>query len=279
MVRLSLLCFFLWAGATPAQVIMREAKPAQPQVQRPWNTEVTDYFRILHHQDDEYGKIVGKYAEIKRKELIKKWFKDEPLWRTKCDIYLYQDGHEMAFYAQNMQSWMIAQCVIDYQNNSARALRIDMRIDHVGCWENVLVHEMMHALLGASMGRSPPRWADEGAAGQPEARLTNWGKAMMGKKGFSTKTLMELMDYPVGKDHLDTTSQVQTFYGQSILLVKRMVALKGEKEFVAFLHSASKVGNETALNKHYGMTYKDLDVEWCKEVPVVLAVTSASEKK
>jgi hypothetical protein len=269
MLRSALFVCLLWAGAAPAQ-FSSTTRPHQQVIQRPWTTETTGYFRIFHHQDVEYGKIVGKYAEQKREELVKRWFGTQPVWRTKCDIYLYDNGHEMAFYTKDMSPWMTAQCHVEYRSGHAHACRIDMRIDRDGCWDDVLVHELMHALLGAELGRSPPRWADEGVAGQGETRLSSWNREMAGRSGFSTKTLMELSDYPKGKDGLDTTNKVQTFYGQSILLTKRMVAMKGEKEFVAFLRTVQKEGPEKALSKHYGMAYKDLDMEWSKEVPVLL---------
>jgi hypothetical protein len=219
-----------------------------------WNVSTTKHFRVFHLQNFEYGQRVADFLEEKRADFINLWFGELPAWRNKCDVYLYQSHNQMVK-DTGARSWMVGNCAVTYENSQVTTIRINARIDVHGCWDNILTHELMHALLGTYLGRQPPRWIDEGLACQVETGewlRQRWAYGTI-KDRYLLKSIIGMTDYP---------DKTPTYYGQSVVLVKHLISLQGEREFLKFVASVSRNGTEAALLKHYNATYDLLEQNW-----------------
>ncbi len=231
------------------------------QAQQPtWKSIETDNFRIFHQQTEEYAKKVGLLAEESYTDIGKRWFGKPPAWRTKCDLYLYNNGEHLK--QAGIQHWMTGNTQTQYDDGKAITIRINIRIDVAPVYTCILPHEITHALLAGHFGKAVPRWLDEGMSGQAESdeqqKIFWTTAASSNRSGFSVKTLMTLTDYP--------SRDVDMFYAQSIILVRYLVKQKGDKALVAFVEDALKDGHEKALKKHYKLDFETLEKDWM-EVP------------
>lgn len=242
-----------------AAAVVALTSPVQAQ-QPVWKTLDTDHFKIYHQQSEDYAKKVGALAEESYTDIGKKWFGKPPVWRTKCDLYLYNNGEHLK--QAGIQHWMTGNTQTQFDDGQAITIRINIRIDVAPVYTCILPHEITHALLAGHFGRAVPRWLDEGMSGQAESEEQQkvfWNTAASTNRSrFGVKTLMTLTDYP--------SRDVDMFYAQSIILVRHLVKLKGEKTLVTFTEDALKDGHAAALKKHYNLDFESLEKSWM-EVP------------
>lgn len=243
--------------ATAAVVALISPIQAQQPV---WKTYETDHFKIYHQQTDDYAKKVGALAEESYTDIGTKWFGKPPVWRTKCDLYLYNNSEHLR--QSGAQHWMTGCTNAHYDDGKLISVRISVRIDVAPVYTCILPHEITHALLAGHFGKAVPRWLDEGMSGQAESedqQKVFWNTAASANRSrFAVKSLMTLGDYP--------QRDVDMFYAQSIILVRHLVKLKGDKALVAFVEDALKDGHEKALQKHYKLDFETLEKTWM-EVP------------
>ncbi len=143
---------------------------------------------------------------------------------------------------------------------------MDMRLDAPDILEAVLPHETTHVVLGGMFGYTlPPRWADEGIAilSEPRAKLEQhrrtFYKCHRNGKLFGLKELMELKDYPDGP-------KLDAFWGQSVALCEFLTAQRDAKTLAAFVKDGMRHGYETALQRHYNLTFTQLEERWTQQV-------------
>ena len=143
---------------------------------------------------------------------------------------------------------------------------MDLRHDIAGMMEAVLPHEATHVVLaGMFDANHVPRWADEGIAvlSEPNEKIEqhrrNLHKHHKEDQLFGLKELMELKDYPHPR-------RIAAFYAQSVVLVEYLTQKNGPKVFTDFVRDGIRHGYETSLQRHYGMTFGQLEQAWDKQV-------------
>jgi hypothetical protein len=57
-------------------------------------------------------------------------------------------------------------------------------------------------------------------------------------------------------------SAIPVFYAQSVSLVDFLFHEKGAKCFIAFVRDGERMGYKTALRRHYGWSFAELDRQW-----------------
>ena len=154
------------------------------------------------------------------------------------------------------------------EGNSGRiiARRMDMRQDATGMVDAVLPHETTHVVLAGMFGIvEVPRWCDEGIAvlSEPDEKIAahrrNLGKHHQEGQLFGLKELMELKDYPAPR-------RIGAFYAQSVVLTEFLTRQKGPRVLTDFVKDGIRQGYDASLQKHYGMTFTQLEQLWQQEV-------------
>ncbi len=220
-----------------------------------WQSHSSDHFRIFYKQDKRQALKAAIVAEKSRLDISKKWFGSPPEWRNKCDIYLTESVLHMT---ESGNDQALGHTNLTFENGETIRIIIFVRVDLDIVWNDILPHEISHAIIGSHFNREMPRWIDEGMAGQAESSYqlkVAYRKAFRSERRFNLETLMNIHGYPDG-------AYIDLYYGQSITLVRYLVRLKGEKTFVAFIHSAHKNGMKDALLKHYNLTFAEAEELW-----------------
>jgi tetratricopeptide (TPR) repeat protein len=232
-----------------------------------WQVAETTHFRIFHRQNSEYAERVAQVAESTRVAMHRKWFDAEAIeWTPICELIVHPNA---AGYTQ----------MTGVPNNSpghsriesdpsgrVTARRLDLRMDIAGMMDAVLPHEATHVVLAGMFDSfHVPRWADEGIAvlSEPDAKIDQHRRNLLKnhKEGhlFGLKELMELKDYPQPR-------RIGAFYAQSVVLVEFLTQKNGPKVFTDFVKDGLRHGYETALQRHYNMTFTQLDQAWQQQV-------------
>jgi hypothetical protein len=143
---------------------------------------------------------------------------------------------------------------------------MDLRLDLAGMAEAVLPHETTHVVLaGMFNANHVPRWADEGIAvlSEPNEKIDLHRRKLIThhQEGtlFGLKELMELADYPQPR-------RIGPFYAQSVCLVEFLSQRKSPKVFTDFVKDGLRHGYETSLQRHYNLSFTQLEQLWQKEV-------------
>src|SRR5262249_61358926 len=110
-----------------------------------------------------------------------------------------------------------------------------------------------------------PRWCDEGIAvlSEPsekiEAHRRNLHNFHKDNQLFGLKELMELKDYPPAR-------RIGAFYAQSVVLTEFLTQQKGPRTLTEFVKDGIRQGYDAALQRHYGMTFTQLEQLWQQQV-------------
>ena len=233
-----------------------------------WAVTESSNFRIFHNQDREYVERVALIAERTRLAMSKKWFgADQAAWTPKCELVL----HASAAYYQRQTgvpstSPGHSRIETDPTNYRIVGRRIDLHTETLGMLEAVLPHEATHVVLAGHFGNHQvPRWADEGIAvlTEPlekiEGHRRNLAKAQKDGMLFSVKDLMDLQNYPDG-------ARMAAFYAESVMLCDFLTTQRGPETMTAFVRDGLDQGYESALRKHYGWTFRELQTNWDRQV-------------
>jgi hypothetical protein len=233
-----------------------------------WMVTETTNFRIFHNQDREYAERVALIAERTRVTMSKKWFgADQTPWTPKCEIVLHANGADYQRQT-GVPSTSPGHSRIETDPTTYRVSgrRIDLHLDTMGMLEAILPHEATHVVLAGNFGtHQVPRWADEGMAvlTEPlekiEQHRRNLAKAQREGLLFGVKELMDLQNYPEG-------SRIAAFYAQSVMLCEFLATQHGAETMTAFLRDGLDQGYESALRKHYGWTFRELQSNWDRQV-------------
>lgn len=233
-----------------------------------WQVVDTAHFRIFHRQDDEFGERVARIAESTRAAMYKKWFNSEGIeWEPKCELVMHPNHDSYMHYNPKAPGVQPGHSTIIVESGRVISRRVDLRLDGKDVLEAVLPHETTHVVLaGMFSGLLPPRWADEGIAimSEPEIKIAHHRRNLHRHHGdgqlFTLKELMELGDYP--KD----SSKINLFYAQSVALCEFLTAERGPKTLADFVKDGMRVGYETALRRHYDMTFTQLEERFTQKM-------------
>jgi hypothetical protein len=235
-----------------------------------WQVAETANFRIFHKQDAAFAEKVAAVAERTRLEMARKWFGSEgPAWQPRCELIVYPSRDEYRHMtAAPFDSPGHAHINSDPGDASRVIARwMHMRLDAAGMLEAVLPHETTHVVLAGRFGPFPvPRWADEGIAvlTEPEAKVQqhrqNLVRCQQDGVFFGLKELMTMEKYPT------EPMRVTAFYAQSVALVELLTRQRGPTVFTSFVRDGLREGYEAALQRHYGMTFAQLQQAWNQHV-------------
>lgn len=251
----------------PPQITASAAKARHwGQNREGWQVVETAHFRIFHRQDGDFGERVAQIAESTRKAMYKKWFDHEGVeWEPICELVMHPDAGS---YTQmtNVPGSSPGHSRIAFESGRVLSRRMDMRMDSDRILDTVLPHETTHVVLAGMFGdKLPPRWADEGIAvltepsDKVEQHRRNLHKHHQDGRLFGLKELMELKDYP-------PSSKISTFYAQSVALCEFLAAERSPKTLTDFVKDGVRHGYETALQRHYNMTFAQLEERWTQKV-------------
>src|SRR5204862_2609529 len=123
----------------------------------------------------------------------------------------------------------------------------------------VLPHEATHVVLAGMFGPFDlPRWADEGIAvlAEPTEKIEQHRRNLLKHHQdgllFGIKDLMRMESYPEPR-------RIGAFYAQSVVLVEFLTQQKGPKVFAEFVKDGLRQGYEASLQRHYSMTFTQLE--------------------
>ena len=193
---------------------------------------------IVQASTPQLAQAVGQAAEKYRHDLAQYWL-DKPLppWPAPCPIRVNAGPH------------LAAQGVTTYNPAPVR----DFQMEVVGTTErildSVLPHEVTHTVLATHFGRPLPRWADEGICttvehdaerSKHEAKLREF---LSSRRGIPMNHLFLMKEYP---------ADVLPMYAQGYSVCQFLIAQKGPREFIDFLHDYMQHPSWTAnVRRHY----------------------------
>ena len=218
------------------------------------------HFRIIHGQNRQVVEKIIREAERIRPAIHRQWFGDVSVeWDGKVLIYLY-DSHKL--YADKTKQWNAlghARTMMLGDQISLRSMHLPWGIPNF--FEDLLPHELTHAVMAVRFKGRTPRWANE-------------GMAMMDETEESQKRMLSRLDEYRQNDDLfalsvlmttDDAEQTNTleYYSQSLSLTRFFVAQSGKQTFTKFIRDSLVIGYERAMKSHYGIqNYADLERRW-----------------
>jgi hypothetical protein len=234
-----------------------------------WCVAETAGFRIYHTQDKASAERIARVAEGTRRDVARKWFaKDMLAWQSKCVLIVYATGDDYRRMTGTRPFEAPGHAHIDHDKNDASrgvSRSLHLRFDVPAMTEAVLPHETAHVVLAGQFGRfAVPRWADEGMAvlSEPAAKIQqHHGNLLRCRQEgllFGLQELMVLKNYPEQR-------RVRAFYAQSVALVDLLSRQKGPLVFTRFVRDGLGDGYDTALERHYGMNFAQLQQLWDRQ--------------
>lgn len=192
--------------------------------------------------DAQMAQEVAQRAEAYRDELANHWLGAKlPPWSSKCPIVVmageFAANGETTFTLSNRS-------IISWQ------MRVQGTYERI--IDSVLPHEVTHTVLAthfSKLGKTVPRWADEGASTTVEhmAEKTKNDRMLVEflstGRGIPFATLFALKDYP---------ADILPLYAQGYSLSIFLINQGGPKKFVEFLEQGVTTENwVAALDTHY----------------------------
>lgn len=243
-----------------------------------WQVAETKHFRIFHKQNGEFAERVAQIAEHTRFTMYRKWFNAEAAaWEPICELILHPN---VASYTQMTPAPSNSPGHSRVEMDPSKRIvmrRMDLRCDIPTMMEAVLPHEATHIVLAGMFGPfHVPRWADEGIAvhSEPSDKIEQHRRNLFKfhKEGslFGLKELMEMENYPQPR-------RVGAFYAQSVVLVEFLTQQKGPRVLAEFVKDGLRQGYDSALQRHYGMTFTQLEQLWQQQV-IAPGERTASQK-
>ena len=232
-----------------------------------WQVAETPHFRIFHKENSDYADRVAQIAENTRATMFRKWFgQDGVEWQPTCELILHPNASAYTQMTGVPGNSPGHSRIESDPSGRVVARRMDMRLDAAGMMEAVLPHETTHVVLAGMFGGAPvPRWCDEGIAvlSEPNEKIEQHRRNLhkYSKEGqlFGLKELMELKDYPQSR-------RVGAFYAQSVCLTEFLTQQKHPRALTEFIKDAVRYGYETALQRHYNLTFAQLEQLWQQQV-------------
>ncbi|MCI0460569.1 MAG: sigma-70 family RNA polymerase sigma factor [Gemmataceae bacterium] len=229
--------------APRAEPAARAPRAATPAVYRTANFVVTA-------PTSKAAEQVGRMAERDRKAIALLWLGNElPAWPEPCPVEVQLAGRE----SSSATTFQFRDGAVAQQSMTLRG-----SLEHI--LDDLLPHEVTHAVLAHKFGRALPRWADEGAAMLSESApaQARHARALRGnvERGrlAPLRRLLPAHEYP---------RDVAAFHAQSYGLVEFLVASGGRARLLAFVAQGERDGWNTAVRAHYKYrTVEELETAW-----------------
>jgi hypothetical protein len=199
-------------------------------------------------------------------KINKLWFPNEefPSWDpVLCNVHFHETGEIFSAktgYPKAAPGFAVVTADRDHDWSRICERAIHVRLDHPTTFQNILPHELTHAVVAGRFGcKAIPRWADEGMASlsETEEKLKTFWEVLARKKRFPVTELIEIEQYPRDKD------EVALFYTQSIALTAFLAIEKGTPEkFTKFVRTSLEKNFSKALKEIYQITSEDLQTQY-----------------
>ncbi len=233
-----------------------------------WMVTETSNFRIFHNHQRDLIERMALIAERTRLAMSRKWFGvDGADWSPKCELVLHNSANDYARQT-GVPASSPGHSRIETDPTTYRVVgrRIDLHTDSMGFLEAVLPHETTHVVLAGNFGQHQvPRWADEGIAvlTEPLEKIEQHRRNLLKSQRegllFPVRELMQLQNYPQPR-------QISAFYAQSVMLVEFLSLQRGPQVVSQFIRDGLNQGYESALRKHYGWSFQELQTAWNQQV-------------
>ena len=255
-------------GGGPPQVQVTALKIKHMGANREgWQVAQTQYFRIFHKQNSEFAERVAQIAETTRATMYRKWFDCDAIdWQPTCELILHPNAASYTQMTEVPSNSPGHSRIESDPSGRVIARRLDLRHDINGMMDAILPHETTHVVLAGMFGASHvPRWADEGIAvlSEPDEKIDQHRRNLLKNHSdgllFGLKELMELKDYPQPR-------RIGAFYAQSVVLVEFLTQQRNPKVLTDFIKDGLRHGYEASLQRHYNMTFAQLEQLWQQQV-------------
>lgn len=268
--RLLVIFTLVFLPSAHAQTPPADGVPKAPSIQvthldeeNGWFVAESPNFRLYHQQTEEQAAAVLRAAEQARAAQQRKWFGSvAPSWTPKCRICFYASAEAYSEATGAPPNPGGGHTDIRAENGRVFDRCIHLHGPRKLVLGGVLPHEVTHAVLAGHFGgERVPRWADEGMAILAETppridlhlrQLPRWRAE---ERLFDSGELIQMHDYP-------HPSAIPVFYAQSVSMVDFLFHEKGAKCFLAFVRDGERAGYKTALRRHYGWSFAELDRHW-----------------
>ncbi len=242
-------------GQTPPPVVPQPvAVPAIPVTAPSKEASARSNNFTVTAPTPEIAEKIGRAAERHRKALALRWLGRELAdWPKPCVVHV-------KITAQGSGG------ATSFSMSSADL--VDMQMSLEGPLDAILAdclpHEVTHTILIHWLGRSVPRWADEGVAISSESiasrdkhRRMLWTILDEGRR-LPLRRLLELREFP---------QDVMVLYVQGYSLTEFLVGSGGRSQFLKFVAEGDRDGWQEAAREHYGYdTLEDLEKAWLRHV-------------
>lgn len=212
---------------------------------------------VVHANNPQWARQVGEAAETNRRDLAIHWLGRElPRWSKPCPL-MVNDHPTFAASGETKYTIIPERGAVVNFNMTVRGTR-ERIID------SVLPHEITHTIVAshfAPLGKTVPRWADEGMCTTVEHEAerrkhdTMLVQFLRQGKGISFETLFALKEYP---------ADILPLYAQGYSLTSFLIAQGGPRQFIQFLEHGMKSDDwNGAINHVYGYPLKGkLQTAW-----------------
>lgn len=207
---------------------------------------------------DRAAAITGA-AEAARREIATRLLGSAGLqpWVPACTIHVHPDRAAFARAVGGGPAAAGGATSIEFTHDVISLRRIDVVDAPDGTVSGgvpaALCHELVHVVLADRFTSGPPpRWADEGLAtlfddaAKQQGHEADYRAAAGRGQAWSLADLMAL-----DLDPADAARQ-RVFYGQSVAIVRWMLARADGPTFLRFIDDAAASGMNPALRAHYG---------------------------
>lgn len=233
-----------------------------PRTPEGWSVCQSDNFRIFHNQSREFAAQAAQAAEQAQAAALSKWFGPAKADRHFLfEIFLHANSADYTR-ATGVGAQTPGHSTVNRDGTRIVSVRIDVRCDVANLLTGVLPHEVTHAVVTMQFGEQRmPAWANEAMAVLAEPRplidrhLRNLPRHRQEGQLFRLPDLVAMKDYPAA-------SRFGPFYSQSTSLVEFLANTKESTTFPLFVREGMRGDWQTALKKHYGWSFDELERQW-----------------
>ena len=254
----SLALVVLSAYPSPPQTINGEhpadAVPKQTRVSGSARSSDSENFCVQSWCACCDARLVAECCESWRKHLQAKWLEAESnnCWNPRCVVTIHARRETYRAAIGDGGDRTFGSSLIDSRDGRISTRRIDLLVDPQGTI-SALGHELTHVVLAdAFPGKSPPAWANEGAAvladsvEKQQLHRRDLDHSVRHQTVFHCAEILLMSEYP-------SPNRIAAFYGHSASLVAFLAHIGGPEKFVPFLKQANENGYDYALHKSYGI--------------------------
>jgi len=241
------------------------------RIELPSRTMATRSIEV-HGVSPARAEVVRRHAEeVRRRVFAELLGVSAPRpWAVPCEIHVHESAEAFEHAVGGPPAAASGATSIEFAGDAVSLRRIDVMSDGADGVPDALAHELVHVVLADRFPLAPPpRWADEGLAvlfDAPEKQAghdADFAAARRDGMAWSATHFLAMADYPA------ETGRQRVFYGQSVALVRWLIARGGIGTFMQFVEDASLDGATVSLDRHYGLASSEaLDRAWLGVAPI-----------